>query len=547
MPGIAELFRLRPRNTRVRLFRDLALVILLTSGAVIALGAAAVSRAEQSTARAHIERASTQARAELQRRLEPVDRRLRLVQEWGKAGLLDLTDRPSTVAKLAPVLEPLPMVSALIIADSRGNELYLSRAYDERGAPAGWRTRMRGLSEGKGRLLREQWSRERELLDRAWVDLPGYDPTKRPWFAGALQHSDEDEVARTAPYPFFELGRLGITASMRWTPDDDNTHVVAFDLLLGDVFAVVSEIEVSEGGETFLCNSEARVFLPYRSPAPGETPAGPKHVFVDAEETGNAFIQSAVSAWKHAGSAPEEPVPFRDGDVSGWAGFRLVDPLSGIWLGVAVPNPEIFGAAIDWTPRVIAALISILLLGLVFAVSLVRKYAHKLRDLPKQLVSPATFEGDVRELITRGEGPTLEFKSTVRMNLKTGKTGKEIELAWLKGATAFMNTDGGTLLIGVGDDGEILGLEPDGFNTEDKCRLHLKNLVNQHIGAEHSPRIRFEVGSIEDKTIAVVQCERSHNPVFLRAKNREAFYIRSGPSSVELTSREVLEYVARRT
>ena len=141
---------------------------------------------------------------------------------------------------------------------------------------------------------------------------------------------------------------------------------------------------------------------------------------------------------------------------------------------------------------------------------------------------------------------TGEFKSTVRMNLKSGKIGKEIELAWLKGATAFMNTDGGTLLIGVGDDGEVLGLEPDQFENEDRCRLHLKNLVNQHIGAELSPFIRFEVGKIEGRTVAVVQCERSHDPVFLRAKNKESFYIRSGPSSVELSSREVLDYVARR-
>ena len=97
-------------------------------------------------------------------------------------------------------------------------------------------------------------------------------------------------------------------------------------------------------------------------------------------------------------------------------------------------------------------------------------------------------------------------------------------------------------LAGLG----FAGVEPDEFENEDHCRLHLKNLVNQHIGAERSPFIRFEVGSIEGKLVAVVQCERSPDPVFLKAKNKETFYIRSGPSSVELSSREVLEYVARR-
>ena len=131
--------------------------------------------------------------------------------------------------------------------------------------------------------------------------------------------------------------------------------------------------------------------------------------------------------------------------------------------------------------------------------------------------------------------------------MKTDKNGKEIELAWLKSAVAFMNTEGGTVLIGIGDEGEILGTEPDGFENEDRCRLHLKNLVNHHIGAEFSQLIRFQVRAIDGKRIVAVQCERSARPVFLRAKNTEAFLIRSGPSSVGLSPREVLEYVQNRS
>ena len=45
-----------------------------------------------------------------------------------------------------------------------------------------------------------------------------------------------------------------------------------------------------------------------------------------------------------------------------------------------------------------------------------------------------------------------------------------------------MNTDGGILLLGVSDEGTVMGPEADGFASEDKCRLHFKNLVNQHRG-----------------------------------------------------------------
>ncbi|MBW2211818.1 MAG: ATP-binding protein [Deltaproteobacteria bacterium] len=544
---IADLFRLRPRNVRTRLLRDLTLVIFVTSGAIVALAVSSASKAERSTARAHIERASTQAQQEFRTRMEPVDRRLRLTWEWGKAGLLDSNDRPTTLAKLAPVLEPLPMVTALIIADSEGHEFLVSRDRNADGEPEGWVTRTSGLHESKGQLLRERWSEQRQLVEKFWIDLPGYVPTERPWFVGAVSSAPDDEIYRTEPYQFFERKQLGVTESMRWTPVDGNTHVVAFDLLLGDVFAVVSEIEVSDGGETFLCKSNGDVFVPYRARRPGEPAREPQHVFVDPAKTGSTVIERAVAAWLEAGGKTDEPVRFRAGDVSGWAGFRLVNPLSGIWMGVAVPEPEIFGATIDWTPQLIVIIALVLLLGLLPAVTIVRKYSHQLKDIPKQLIGPKTFERDVQELIARGEGPTLEFKSTVRMNLKTEKFGKEIELAWLKSATAFMNSDGGTLLIGVSDDGEVLGVEHDKFDNEDKCRLHLKNLVNQHIGAEFSRLIRFVVQPIDAKTVVAVQCERSAKPVFLKGKNRESFYIRSGPSSVELSPREVLEYVNRRT
>jgi hypothetical protein len=546
MSMLADLLRLRPHNIRVRLFRDLALVILATSGAILAVAASGVTRTERSTARAYIERASKAAQEEFQTRMAPVDRRLRLVWEWDREGLFDLGDREATLAKLVPVLEPLPVVASLILADSTGRELVISRRRDQDGQDEGWTTRTSGLPKSEGRVLREHWSLDRKPVDSEWTALEGYVPTERPWFVGASALESEDGVFRSQPYAFFELKRLGVTQSMKWIGDDGDVHVVAFDLLLGDVFALVSEIEVSEGSETFLCDSNARVFVPYRALEPGKEPTGPQHAFVPAVEVGSALVAEAVTAWREGGFEPEEAVRFRGAETTGWAGFHLIDPLSGIWLGVAVPDPEIFGYVPEITPQLFFVVAFILLGGLLLAVRLVRKYGHQLKDVPKQLVARGSFEADVRKLVARGEGPTLEFKSTVRMNLKTGKNGKEIELAWLKGATAFMNTDGGTLLLGVADDGTILGIEPDDFASEDKCRLHLKNLVNRHIGAEHSPRIRFQLGTIDDRTVVAVQCERSTEPVFLKSSNKEQFFIRSGPSSVELTPREVLEYVSRR-
>jgi predicted HTH transcriptional regulator len=155
-------------------------------------------------------------------------------------------------------------------------------------------------------------------------------------------------------------------------------------------------------------------------------------------------------------------------------------------------------------------------------------------------------EASVRTLIEKGENRAIEFKSTMRMNRHARKPGKEIELAWLKGVAAFLNTDGGTLLLGVTDAGEITGLEQDVFENEDKCRLHFKNLVAAHIGGEMSKYIRLLLVPVDGKTVGVVRCSRSSEPVFLKDGNKEAFYIRNGPSSDELPVSKALKYIKHR-
>ncbi len=134
----------------------------------------------------------------------------------------------------------------------------------------------------------------------------------------------------------------------------------------------------------------------------------------------------------------------------------------------------------------------------------------------------------------------------MRTNLKTGKTGKEIEIAWLKTVAAFMNSDGGILLIGVDDSGKILGIDADNFANEDKCRLHFKNLLNTHIGAEFTRFIHLKIVTIQGHTVLIVECERVRRPVFLTMRKQEDFFIRSGPSSMKLSMSQMVKYLSER-
>ncbi|MEA1951818.1 MAG: putative DNA binding domain-containing protein, partial [Planctomycetota bacterium] len=97
------------------------------------------------------------------------------------------------------------------------------------------------------------------------------------------------------------------------------------------------------------------------------------------------------------------------------------------------------------------------------------------------------------ELAGGGESEQVEFKSTLRWNLHTGKPDKRIENACLKTVAAYLNSDGGVLLVGIDDEGRAVGLEPDQFANEDKLLLHWNGLIAKSIGPEVMPMVRNTV------------------------------------------------------
>jgi DNA-binding response OmpR family regulator len=152
----------------------------------------------------------------------------------------------------------------------------------------------------------------------------------------------------------------------------------------------------------------------------------------------------------------------------------------------------------------------------------------------------------IKSLINSGESDRVEFKSTLRWNLKTDRSEKGIEKAWLKSVVAFLNTDGGVLLVGVGDDGEILGTEADQFGNDDKYLLHLNNLLQGHIGLEFSSFIRFHLVAVDEKRVLLIECQPSPSAAFLKIGKEEAFYVRVGPGSRRLSTSEAITYVQNR-
>lgn len=98
---------------------------------------------------------------------------------------------------------------------------------------------------------------------------------------------------------------------------------------------------------------------------------------------------------------------------------------------------------------------------------------------------------NAEELIKAGESKTLEFKSTLRWSLKEDRQDdKGVTHAVLKTIAAFLNTEGGDLLIGVADDGSIVGIERDRLESDDKFMRHLAQVVRNGLGDRAGTCIR---------------------------------------------------------
>jgi hypothetical protein len=170
---------------------------------------------------------------------------------------------------------------------------------------------------------------------------------------------------------------------------------------------------------------------------------------------------------------------------------------------------------------------------------------NKIDDMLKILNSLSAVD-NIRSLIRQREDGTVEFKQTFSLNIRTGEKDKDVEKSSLKTIVAFLNTNGGSLLIGVDDEGNITGLgeEMDKFHkSEDKFLLHFKNLIKSKIGEEFYLFIRWNIVNIDEMKVLFVECDPSTSPCFY---DGEEFFVRVNPAIDQLKGPKIFDYIKRR-
>ena len=152
----------------------------------------------------------------------------------------------------------------------------------------------------------------------------------------------------------------------------------------------------------------------------------------------------------------------------------------------------------------------------------------------------------INDLINMGEGMSLEFKSTFQWDVVQSKQNTNLRFEVLKTLAAFLNSEGGTLLIGVEDSGHVFGLERDlklVHGSSDRFLQLLYSLIADRIGVQFAPYISARMDAVEGKPICVVDVSKSPEHAFMSSPKGREFCVRVGNTTRSLDAEETLSYI----
>jgi type I restriction enzyme R subunit len=157
----------------------------------------------------------------------------------------------------------------------------------------------------------------------------------------------------------------------------------------------------------------------------------------------------------------------------------------------------------------------------------------------------------VPELVDNDEDFAVEFKSTARWDLRENQPSKAMEDAVVKTVAGFLNTDGGTLLIGIGPDREVVGLDydyprvkpPNGDGFVNWLTTHLANAL----GHAAVMRTRARIATHDGHEICRLDVAKSSQPVWAKTSSGDRmFFVRMNNSTRKLPDAELKIYLADR-
>ncbi len=371
----------RNRSIRTRLLFDQVLLILLLGGTLMATTFIGARRAFETLSSTLIERAGDQAEIELQRFFDPIAAVIGGLRSWDQSGLLPAAEGLATRTALLPMIDSLPQISGIALADEGGAGLSFVRVED------GWRTRST-IADESG--LSSVW------LDAA-DDTQGtdYDPRTRPWFLGATS-VEPGSIFWTEPYIFFTSQNPGMTASVAYEVADEGRRVAGVDVDLADLADYARRIDVSPGGGLWILTWNRRL-LAWPESAEIWGDRDPESALLQRPvELGLPLIDdSMVAVLERRSDVAGAPIRFASGGEDWWVAgrrFALTDSRS-LMIVVTVPHADLLGDRANIRYWILALTALALVAAVLRALVLARRFSTPIEALARQ--SDRISQGDL--------------------------------------------------------------------------------------------------------------------------------------------------------
>lgn len=176
---------------------------------------------------------------------------------------------------------------------------------------------------------------------------------------------------------------------------------------------------------------------------------------------------------------------------------------------------------------------------------------NSIKDACRKMLFPNPYqEYDITQLLHTNEDSQLEYKSSLRWDMKKNRKNPLLEEVVAKELCAFMNSGGGSMLIGVDDKGNPIGLESDYATlkdgSSDEFGQHMTHLVIKYLGKVNNSYVDLSFHVVDGKEICLCRIKGALHPVYLTANNEKRFYVRQNNTTQPLDIEEAHRYIGER-
>lgn len=173
------------------------------------------------------------------------------------------------------------------------------------------------------------------------------------------------------------------------------------------------------------------------------------------------------------------------------------------------------------------------------------------RFMETVLGASATWAQATEQLLVDDETRVVEYKQTARWNVREQRKDKRMEQAVVKTVAGLLNDRGGTLLIGVTDGREAVGIEYDYRQVKppnaDGYVNWLDTLFENNLGHAGANRLNIRIDQVDGHDVCRIDVPASSRPIWVTNKGgTDSLYQRRNNSTREVPTDEIDAFVAER-